>query len=698
MCKKTILCGGLAACFLLIGCTTAPAGDSFAAAAGKGDITAVSIVNEADAQANLPVTFALPFVRGAVPVGETLTARLSNGAALPTQVDAKATNPDATLRHAIVTVVLPKLGAGDSDTIVLAPVRPHASTRKSVTLDDLPQDFDAAVKLTLDGKTYSASARTLLKQGSTRQWLHGPIVSEWIVRGPLVDAQGKADPYLAAQFAIRCYRSGEVRVAFVVENDWTYVPAPHAMAYAAALYIGGKQVYANDRIVQYAQTRWRKVYWFGGTPDTFVRFDSAYLKATDTIPNYAPELQVSQTQLAHMAARLAASDTDPGGVGLVHKGMPAAGGRGDIGPLPRWTAMFLTSMDPRAWAVTKANADLSGSWPIHYRDRKTGRPLSLDNHPRASAHYMLKGQHDYSIPKIAKRQPGIPRSDLRPNTAHEPSLTFVPYLLTGDYYYLEELQFWAAYNSLMTSPGYRDYSKGLLHWLPVRGQAWAMRALAQTAYITPDDDPMKGYWTAQLDNNLEYYSRQYADNPDANPFHAVLHIIVYNHGRGIAPWQNDYFAWTIGYIAQLGYEKAEPMWRWQAQFAVNRMLAPGYCYVYGSIYSLNIRDSRHTPLYKTFAQAYDASVPDKARDAECGSAAMASVLGRNFKPGDMYGYPWSPQGYPAVMQPALASAVDAGIPGADKAWKLFMSRPTKPDYSSYPNWDIVPRDSQPNED
>jgi hypothetical protein len=57
----------------------------------------------------------------------------------------------------------------------------------------------------------------------------------------------------------------------------------------------------------------------------------------------------------------------------------------------------------------------------------------------------------------------------------------------------------------------------------------------------------------------------------------------------------------------------------------------------------------------------------------------------------MYGYPWSPQGFPSNMQPALASAVDQGVPHAKEAWRIFMQRTTKPNYSGYPNWDIVPR-------
>jgi hypothetical protein len=43
------------------------------------------------------------------------------------------------------------------------------------------------------------------------------------------------------------------------------------------------------------------------------------------------------------------------------------------------------------------------------------------------------------------------------------------------------------------------------------------------------------------------------------------------------------------------------------------------------------------------------------------------------------------------MQPALAAAATSGIPNAQEAWNIFISRPVKPDYSGEPQWDIVPR-------
>ena len=61
--------------------------------------------------------------------------------------------------------------------------------------------------------------------------------------------------------------------------------------------------------------------------------------------------------------------------------MPDTGGRPDIGILPGWAAAYAISMDPRAKTVTLGSGDAAGSFGIHYRDKTTDRPISLDDYP-----------------------------------------------------------------------------------------------------------------------------------------------------------------------------------------------------------------------------------------------------------------------------------------------------------------------------
>jgi hypothetical protein len=78
--------------------------------------------------------------------------------------------------------------------------------------------------------------------------------------------------------------------------------------------------------------------------------------------------------------------------------------------------------------------------------------------------------------------PGPGQSPLIPDTAHQPSLAYVPYLLTGDRYYAEEMAFWGNYSMLRTYPadGVRG-ANGILAYNEVRGYGWALRNIADAA-------------------------------------------------------------------------------------------------------------------------------------------------------------------------------------------------------------------------
>jgi hypothetical protein len=277
------------------------------------------------------------------------------------------------------------------------------------------------------------------------------------------------------------------------------------------------------------------------------------------------------------------------------------------------------------------------------------------------------------------------------DTAHQPAFAYLPYLVTGDYYYLEELQFWTMYNVFGTNPGYRNNIEGLLNREQVRGQAWSMRTLAEAAYITPDNDVLKQHFTQILTNNLNWYNKTYTNNAAANVF-GVLDMgaaIIYNSGRGIAPWQDDFFTSAIGHAAELGFGGALELLRWKAKSPVMRMTDPGICWIDAALYTLNLRDSNTSPMYATMDQAWKTSRETAFTSLSCNSTEMAAYL--KLKVGEMTGYASSTAGYPSNMQPALAYGVDAGVPNAAAGWARFAARSAKPNYGLSPQFAIVPR-------
>lgn len=647
------------------------------------------------AQSNIPVTFGQVFAPGHVLVTNSLVGKLPDGTTVPLQMDIKATHPDGSVRHAVLSAVLPHLSAGETRTVSigrkpalsLIPVASPASL--------LSAGFTSKVNLTLNNEVYSASADELLKSSAYKTWLAGSIASEWIVSAPLKNAKGIAHPHLTARFAVRWYSAvKKARVDVTIENDWAYEAGPQNFTYDAQVMVGGNSVYQKAALTHFHHARWRKLFWWGDTPEVHVRHNTAYLIASRAVPNYDQSVVVAETVLSAMGSGWTGPKTEPMGIGAAEPYMPTTGGRGDIGLLPMWSAMYLLSMDKRAKDVMLGTADLAGSWSSHYRDKTTDLPVSLLNHPYMTilghpgdTKNPVTGQYE-AFPTCATTSSCA--SPYMHDTAHQPNFAYLPYLVTGDYYYLEELQFWAMYDVFSSNPGYRGNINGLLATDQVRGQGWSLRTLSEAAYITPDKDALKPALNGFVSNNLDWYNTNYSLNKNANALGVIIeHAFEYSNGTGIAPWQDDFFTAAVGHAAELGFAKAVPLLAFKAKFPIARMTASGTCWIDGAIYSMILRDSATDPIYTTMAQAYQANHTAQFNALACNSDAMASIL--KLGVGEMTGYASSATGFPSNMQPALAYSADAGGAAGSAAWAVFMNRSVKPNYGLEPQFAIVPR-------
>jgi hypothetical protein len=681
-------------------------------------LTDVRLQNTGAAQTNVPFTFGQVFAVGALKSTEGLAAKLADGTVLPLQVDVKATHADGSVRHAIISGVLPSLAASQTQTLQLA--KSSASAKSTVTAQGVVSaGLTGKVTITLDGVQYTASlADALASATNSINWLSGNVANEWIVTAPLKTAAGAAHPLLTARFGVRWYSglSKQARVEFVIENAKTFTAGARNLTYDVKLELAGRSVYSATALTHYTHSRWHQSAWWDAArePAVNIQHNTAYLIATKAVPNYDQNVAPSETALAEVAASVTTANNGPMKIGPVLADMGTTGGRIDIGPLPNWSVVYLLTMDKRAKDAMMAAADGSGSWSIHYRDENTSYPVRTDNdaNRNLSTHENLSSSGPLPVPRCANNDKTLCATPYMSDTAHQPSLVYLPYLVTGDYYYLEELQFWASANPLGTAPGYAGYGQGLVRWQQLRGQAWSLRTLGHVAYITPDASPMKAYFAKQLDNNLEFYNTTYVvGNPNK------LHVYDGSGDSAFpvdtsAPWQDDFFTWSFGYLAELGFSKALPILEWKAQYAVGRMTAPGFCWVAASTYLLKFRDSATSPIYDSFEKLYRANyagvtvpndnfvpIPNTTgtnfADLPCGGQAQADFLtkanGYPWALGRMIGYSDSTVGYPANLQPALAVAASAGVPDAAKAWAIFAARAAKPNYSKAPTWNIIPR-------
>jgi hypothetical protein len=526
--------------------------------------------------------------------------------------------------------------------------------------------------------------------------LSGTQANEYLMSMPLTSAQGAVHPHLSARFAVRAIPgTSRARVDVTVENAWAFQAAPQNFTYDTNVTVAGQTVFSKSALTHLHHARWRKVFWWGGEPAVHVRHNVPYLLATRALPNFDRSISFAESELASWKNGWTGAKTELMGVGQAVPAMPTTGGRDDIGLLPAWAATYLLTQDKRVKDVTLGTADLSGSWSSHYRDRNTDRPVSINDFP-----YMtIYGNRTDTVNPATHLQEAFPLcatttacdTPYQHDTSHQPALAYLPYLVTGDYYYLEELQFWAMYDVYESNPYYREFAKGLVKSDQVRGQAWSLRTLGEAAYITPDNDPLKAQLTGFVNNNLDWFNATYTNDSTANKLGIVVngYALGYNNGTGMAPWMDDFFTSAVGHLADMGFAKAQPLLVWKAKFPIGRMVGSGACWITGAMYAMNVRDSATAPFYNTIGEAWKASSTAEFAALPCAGSAMATNLG--LRVGEMTGYSASETGYPSNMQPALAYAADVGGSAGTTAWATFMNRSVKPNYAAGPQFAIVPR-------
>jgi hypothetical protein len=322
-------------------------------------------------------------------------------------------------------------------------------------------------------------------------------------------------------------------------------------------------VFTKAAVQHYYLTRWRKLFATGSMPPAEITPDIVPFNETRALPPYLP-----------VVTNVVSSATGAGfnilQAGALQANMADQRSRPELAPYPDWTARYLVHKNPTQRSFVLANGDLSGSWPIHVRERESSanrgvgseRYVSLDQRP--NLWYDLRAQgagFDYvrgtplPMREYQSTIPGPGQSPLIPDNAHQPSLAYVPYLLTGDRYYAEEMAFWANYSMLRTynGDGVRS-SQGILKYNEVQAFGWALRNIVDAAAYYPDASPMKAYLSEKLTNNLAWLDA-YANSQDpaTNPF-TVLWVGQRQEGPQYrALWEDNYLAYAIDRASQQGF-------------------------------------------------------------------------------------------------------------------------------------------------
>jgi hypothetical protein len=610
-------------------------------------------------------TFGQVFKKGDVPSGQFLQVKTSTGTAVSSQIDRKTTWSDGSLCHAIITGDWP----GTQNLYIHTTTTPESNTPTSVgVLTALP--FEVSIEVSVSaGQRYVATFATSASTGNI--WLSGSQVTEWQNTSvAFKDVGASVNPHLKAFFYVRGYGDLSNRSVDIVVENGRFLGPNITPTYSVSVNINGTNVYSRSSITHYIRSRWRqKIYQ--GSGHGLVKLNKAYWDSVRIHPPYDPTLTVSQNSLTSYLNSMTNSSV-PMAVGLTNTNMPDTGAADGLGVLPRWTARYLITYDEKARQAMLLGDQAAGGFPTHFRDAATSYPADIDTRST----WGVAGNP--SIPDTGwGLGMGVVGCPYIADLAHQPSFGYISYLITGDYYYLEEVQFWASFCLLAGNPdpnGFRGGSQGWLTWDQVRAQAWGIRTLGFAAFITPAGY-MKSYFTNKLNNNITRYQTRQA------PGGAYYNQLGINNGfltgsqdyynfDGFAPWQQHFVHSAVGALRDLEF----PVTAW-FDFVMKYpmgMMGDDVYWNQAAAYVLRYKYS-NTGLFATHREVYLNSDLQTLQTNQMGGSGVES--------------------YQANLRSSLAYAYTYRVPGAVSAWERFQSRinqPTQAQWGESPMFAFVP--------
>lgn len=664
-----------------------------------------------------PLQFGRPFVQGEI---KAFPLVFANDVPIATQADVKQRWPDGSVRFAILSVIIDSLAPNASMTLKFGEQAASENTPLTTAqMLDPAFDFDARMALAAGGKTVTASARKMLEDGKSTPWTSGPIATTVILADHSkaraydvgFDAYRPVRPIFEATFWPKTH---QVRIRFIGENANT--TTLEDVAYDLSLSTGSaapKPFYTRAGVPHYLGSRWTKVAWTPAAPEEnlIIDYGLPYLEKTHFIPNFDTTRSVPESVFTGLATYWASAKKDLYEPGQWTTYMPTTGGRADIAPYPAQTNLWLRTGDPRAREVALTQADLAAAWPLHWRegddqtkfDRKKtvpgiGLPRSLNAHPdlwfpdnNGNAVGLLP------TPRLSPANPWVP------DGAHQPDPFSPQYILTGDHFYLEELQLWAAAQALTYAPG--DYGRGTSGYGgiqdQIRGNGWVLRNRANAAFLSPDGSPEKTYFNELVEDAIALWEGQrniqgtalathpqwtYGRNKiplNTSPLRFFEPGIDINPGspNGLDPattskidslWMSYYFLIELGVTRDRGFP-AGPLMAWFAPVLNGQFADPGYDPILCGMY--------HTPM--TDAQGRD--FPTWAAVAKAVPTATYDALkASRTAPGDYY-----------PLLAASAAAATYWEPGGDVAWAWLDANVRATSQTTFSgewySWDMVPR-------
>lgn len=645
----------------------------------------------------LPFSAGYAFRQGDIPEGKYITA--SNANLRGFQANVKNRWHDGSVKFAVLSGLIDL----------------QANTEQTVTVGWTESAPSSSALTTTDLKATGISASISYGSYGTASWsgdawgtpflapVAGAEMSSWVYRQAI-----GSDQHLVAWMEVRLYRGGAVEIVPWIENGYLMRASPGERSGAATFSINGVARFSGP-LTLYNHTRAVLAsgqvlsHWLNGDPGITYKHDMGYLQLTGLVPAYRGVTSASASAMK----RLVTSYT-PLAQANYPSAMGTAGFHPSIGPLPEWDVVYMTSDgSPNAWRSVQVNGYAAGRYGYHFRDETTNRAPRFSSYPNL---VLGSGSGIPGIGSTSKEQYTPAASGGTPpefTNSHMPAIGLMAYLLTGRWYFMDEMQLLSSAMYLKQWDTTRHFSQGVINSSSgsntTRGAAWTLRALADIATMTPDDDePLKGEYVASVNSNIDWAYGRYVAQAN-NPLGLMVPYADYSPGDGktdSAIWMEDFLTWSYGNIksvqayAPLYREKLDQLLAWKYRSIVGRLgpNQPGYwSYRKAADYvvpyapaELNVTDwaGGAGPWYSNWGESYLAAGYSYSE----GTSLLSSYI-------DADGLATS---YWGNLQPAIAYAVEHWAAGAKEAYDRMVGAPNWQSAATYfntdtPVWSARPR-------
>jgi Ca2+-binding RTX toxin-like protein len=590
-------------------------------ALGATDVAALKLQNAgATTLAAGLTTFGQVFEQGTLSAGGELVARIGL-ANVAVQVDVKSTWEDGSVKMAVLTLARPALAAGTDIDVILtrAEAAPWSARIASAVPDAV--DLDAAiakhsfsVALTLQGKATQnidvlAALHDAIKSGTASYWQEGPLATQARVEIPVSGS-------LRLVFDVTAWKNGEISIEAQFNNDIAMTASGGTVSYSAVMRLDGAVV-GNETVTQAQYQNWHQSYastavdggqGLGSSAAGWlnIQHDIGALQNTGAIAAYDLSIGINTSLLnSWQSATKSASWDDPLAANGVTQFMPMSGGRSDIGFVTQGNTGWLMTQDARAAAYAMGQAEAAGSVPWHFWNDAKDTWLNTDSYPNLWTDARGGTGRAAVSSSTGLTQQVSGSTGWTPDTSHQPELSFVPYLLTGERWMLDNLNAQASAAVMATYPDARQYGADLVvRWQEVRAAAWNLREVENAAFASPDGSAEQAFFRSVADanwawlvSNIPQWTAEQGEAYGWLPGE-------YGIAGALPPWQQDYMASTAIAAAKRGSEDALTFLKWQANFLVGRFTheSSGFNPRDGAAYIIAIDNPTSGSAYKTWAE------------------------------------------------------------------------------------------------